>query len=223
LASVAKPWRKKAFVILARVSPLCLRCDQLRAENRFADTAGLEPEMLNLTADYKARATELPELFRDVFAASESEDEGRAVGSLVADLLNSTPDDDLVGVLALDRDALVGCVLFSRLHYDQDPRQVFLMSPVAVRTDRQKLGVGQKLISFGLEQLRLQGVDFVTTYGDPAYYGKTGFQPITDAVAQPPMPLSMPFGWLGQSLTGSDEPLSGPSRCVSAFNKPEMW
>ncbi|WP_170328883.1 GNAT family N-acetyltransferase [Ruegeria arenilitoris] len=179
--------------------------------------------MLNLNADFKARAVELPELFREVFTASESEDEGRAVSALAADLLNTTPDDDLLGVLAMDRDVLVGCILFSRLHYDQDPRQVFLMSPVAVRTDRQKSGIGQKLIGFGLEQLRLHGVDFVVSYGDPAYYGKTGFQTITEEVAQPPMPLSMPQGWIGQTLSGDQKPIEGPSRCVSAFNRPELW
>ncbi len=179
--------------------------------------------MLNLTAEFKARAAELPGLFRDVFTASEGEDEGRVVSELAADLLNSTPEDDLLGVLAVDRDVLAGCILFSRLHYDQDPRQVFLMSPVAVRTDRQKSGIGQRLIGFGLEQLRLHGVDFVVTYGDPAYYGKTGFQPITEAVVRPPMPLSMPQGWIGQSLSGDQTPIEGPSRCVSAFNRPELW
>ncbi|MES0824191.1 GNAT family N-acetyltransferase [Ruegeria sp. SCP11] len=179
--------------------------------------------MLNLTADFKARSTELPGLFRDVFAASEGEDEGSTVGTLVQDLLKTTPDDDLQGVLALDGSALAGCVLFSRLSYDQDPRQVFLMSPVAVRTDRQKSGIGQKLIGFGLDELRLQGIDFAVTYGDPAYYEKTGFQQITETFAQPPMPLSMPHGWLGQSLTGAETPIEGPSHCVNAFNKPALW
>ncbi|WP_217356180.1 GNAT family N-acetyltransferase [Ruegeria arenilitoris] len=183
----------------------------------------MEPKVVNLSADYKTRAAELPGFFRDVFSASESEEEGRVVSALAADLLKSTPEDDLLGVLAMDRDALAGCILFSRLHYDQDPRQVFLMSPVAVRTDRQKSGIGQKLIGFGLEQLRLHGVDFVTTYGDPAYYSKTGFQPITESIAKPPMPLSMPHGWLGQSLSGDETPIEGPSRCVSAFNRPELW
>ncbi|KUJ82368.1 hypothetical protein AVO44_01555 [Ruegeria profundi] len=179
--------------------------------------------MLNLTAEYQAWSDELPALFRHVFTTSEGEAEGLAVSSLSSDLLNSTPKDDLVVVLALDDRLLCGCILFSRLHYDQDPRQVFLMSPVAVRTDRQKTGIGQKLISFGLGHLRKQGVDFVVTYGDPAYYGKSGFQPITETDAQPPMTLSMPHGWLGQSLRKSNMPIKGPSRCASAFNKPELW
>ncbi|WP_051927631.1 GNAT family N-acetyltransferase [Ruegeria halocynthiae] len=180
--------------------------------------------MVKLTADFRARVTELPGLFRDVFAASEGEGEGRAIGALVDDLLATTLDGDLLATLALDGDEVAGCILFSRLRYDQDPRQVFLMSPVAVRTNRQKTGIGQKLIRFGLDELRRNEVDYAVTYGDPAYYGKTGFQPITDTFAQPPMPLSQPHGWLGQSLNGVDaSPLSGPSHCVSAFNRPELW
>nr|WP_254443501.1 N-acetyltransferase [Ruegeria atlantica] len=181
------------------------------------------PALLNLTTNYKARVAELPGLFRDVFTASESAEEGHAVGALAEDLLSTTPEDDLICVLALDGSVLSGCVLYTRLSYDQDPRQVFLMSPVAVRTDRQKTGIGQKLISFGLEELRLQGVDYTVTYGDPAYYQKVGFQQITENFAQPPMPLSMPHGWLGQSLAGSETPIEGPSQCVSAFNRPELW
>jgi len=74
-----------------------------------------------------------------------------------------------------------------------------------------------------LEDLRSLDVDFVVTYGDPAYYGKVGFQPITEEFARAPLPLSQPHGWLGQSLTGRAAPIAGPSRCVRAFNRPELW
>jgi predicted N-acetyltransferase YhbS len=39
------------------------------------------------------------------------------------------------------------------------------------------------------------------TYGDPSYYAKVGFMPISEADAQAPFPLSHPEGWLAQSLT----------------------
>lgn len=180
--------------------------------------------MLKITWDYNAYATELPELFRDVFTASEGEEEGAVIGALVSDLLETTRRDDLHAAISHDGPQVLGCILFSRLRFDQDPRQVFLMSPVAVRTDRQKAGIGQRLIAFGLDELRRDKVDFVVTYGDPNYYGKTGFFPISEKVAQAPLPLSHPHGWLGQSLTGAEmAPFKGPSHCVRAFNKPELW
>ena len=76
----------------------------------------------------------------------------------------------------------------------------------------------------GRSDLRQKGVDFVVTYGDPNYYSKTGFNQITEEFAQAPLKLSLPEGWLGQSLSNQDErPLIGPSRCVPALNKAELW
>ncbi|WP_271947370.1 GNAT family N-acetyltransferase [Ruegeria faecimaris] len=180
--------------------------------------------MIELSFGYKNQSSRLPDFFYDVFSASEGGEEGRAIQSLIRELLKTEPDQDLQGCVATDGGDLLGCIMFSRLTFDQDPRRVFLMSPVAVRTDRQRGGIGQKLITFGLDQLRAQGVDFAITYGDPSYYGKTGFLPISEAFAQPPMPLSQPIGWLGQSLSGSQaDPMVGPSRCVSAFDRPDLW
>ncbi len=179
--------------------------------------------MIEFTSGYAGFEAQIPSFYGEVFTASEGAAEGQALTSLVQDLM-ATRDDDLRCYLARDGDVLLGCILFSRLFYDEDPRNVVLMSPVAVKTDRQKAGIGQKLIRFALDDLKGQGVDFAITYGDPAYYGKTGFKPMTEDFARPPQKLSQPQGWIGQSLAGGDAaPLSGPSRCVPAFDKPELW
>ena len=61
-------------------------------------------------------------------------------------------------------------------------------------------------------------------YEDPKFYGKAGFEPLPENVLQSPMALSMPFGWLGKSMTG--EPIQKrhdrPS-CVEAFRNPAYW
>ncbi|QMU56914.1 MAG: hypothetical protein GKR98_01030 [Boseongicola sp.] len=38
-------------------------------------------------------------------------------------------------------------------------------------------------------------------YGVINFYAKIGFPRITEGIAQAPLPLSYPKGWLGQSLT----------------------
>ncbi|WP_170759685.1 GNAT family N-acetyltransferase [Ruegeria lacuscaerulensis] len=180
--------------------------------------------MLQLSFGHKGWETAILDVFRDAFTASEGADEGLVIRALVKDLMATTPEDDLFAYVAFESDTVQGCIFFSRLNYDEDPRRVFLLSPVAVRSDRQKAGIGQKLITFGLKDLRQRRIDFAVTYGDPAYYCKVGFQPISEEIAQPPLPLSQPHGWLGQSLSGSEvTPIAGPSRCVSAFNRPELW
>ena len=179
---------------------------------------------MKLTSDKQNWSDALPEFFRQVFADSEGASEGEAIAALVSDLLADTPEDDLRAAIAHDGSELQGCILFSRLRFEQDARRVFLMSPVAVRTQRQRTGVGQKLIAFGLDGLRQTGADVAVTYGDPGYYGKSGFMFISEKVAAAPLPLSHPHGWLAQSLAGGKmAPLKGPSRCVSAFNRPELW
>ncbi|MEM1368308.1 MAG: GNAT family N-acetyltransferase, partial [Cyanobacteria bacterium P01_H01_bin.15] len=98
------------------------------------------------------------------------------------------------------------------------------LSPVAVCTDCQGQGIGQSLIKCGLQELKKNGVKFVTTYGDPAFYSKVGFEQISQLAIASPHPLSQPQGWLGQSLAA--EPIRnipGRCTCVKALDNPEYW
>jgi predicted N-acetyltransferase YhbS len=162
-------------------------------------------------------------LFTDTFAASERAEEGALIGGLVEKMLE-TPAQELRVFTASDAGQLLGCICFTRLTYPEDPRHVMLLSPVAVATAAQGKGVGQALITHGLNALRAEGIDVAITYGDPAFYGRVGFQALTEEMAPPPLPLSHPEGWIGQSLSGADlSPLKGPSSCVAALNKPDYW
>ena len=179
---------------------------------------------MDFTTDGRDRADEIVALFEAVFGASEGADEGRMIGGLARHLLRTTAAEDLVICSCRDGGALVGCILFTRLTFAEDPRTVFLLAPVAVATDRQREGIGQALLRYGLETMRARGADVAVTYGDPAYYGKVGFAPVGTDIVAPPQPLSMPHGWQAQSLTGAPlEPLKGPSRCVEAFDAPAYW
>ena len=179
---------------------------------------------LDFSSDYKNRADEIAALFEATFTDSEGADEGQLIGRLARDLIAKTKDEDLFVFSSWDGDALTGCIMFSRLGFDQDGRTVFVLAPVAVATDRQGQGVGQKLLTFGLDALRAAGVDVAITYGDPNYYSKVGFAPITEEVAKAPLKLAYPEGWLGQALAGGPlEPLKGTSRCVEALNSSDYW
>jgi putative acetyltransferase len=99
-----------------------------------------------------------------------------------------------------------------------------MMAPVAVATERQGKGIGQRLIAHGLDALRQEGVDIAVTYGDPAFYGRVGFNPVSEADLPAPQPLNQPQGWIAQSLTDAPlTPLRGPARCVAAFDDPALW
>lgn len=157
------------------------------------------------------------------FSASEGEEEGRQIGHLVRDLIAGTGDRDLYGFVAVDREAVAGAIFCSRLTFERDV-EVFLLSPVAVHPDWQGVGIGQALITHGLRTLKDRGVQVVTTYGDPAFYGKVGFRPLSEEVIAAPVALSQPEGWLGRSLTEEAiEPIPGRCSCVEALNDPAYW
>ena len=171
----------------------------------------------------KSSHAELVEFYTQTFTESESADEGRTVGELAEAVLDKTAEPDLFIFTAYDGGTVIGCILFTRLTYQNDPRTVFMLSPVAVKSDRQGRGVGQNLIRFGLDYLGEQGVDAATTYGDPNYYIKTGFNPVSIDQMPAPMKLSYPHGWLAQSLNCELKPFKGPCICVDAFKNPEVW
>ncbi len=179
---------------------------------------------MDLLAGAAGREAALAALFESVFAASEGAEEGRLVGGLARDLLARTPHADIRPFAAVEDGRPVAAALFTRLAYPEDTQVVFLLSPMAVATARQRRGVGRALILHALGALRAEGVHVAMTYGDPAYYARAGFLPVPEARARPPLPLSQPHGWLGRSLTDAPmPPIRGPSRCVPALDRAEFW
>lgn len=179
---------------------------------------------MNYSTDYTTHAESIAELFASTFTASEGAEEGALIGALVCRLIEETAREDLRVFTAWEDGALLGGICFTRLTYSGDPRTVFMMAPVAVATAHQGKGIGQRLIAHGLEALRQEGVGIAVTYGDPDFYGRVGFKPVSEADLPAPQPLNQPQGWIAQSLTEAPlTPLSGPARCVAAFDDPALW
>lgn len=179
---------------------------------------------MEFSSDCGDDAAAIIALFEEAFAASEGAAEGRAIAGLVRDLLARTPTADRLVFTAIKDGALLGAIMFTRMSYTEDERVVFLLSPVAVRPAAQGEGVGRALIAHGLDVLRRAGVDVALTYGDPAYYARVGFVPITEEIAIAPRAMTQPEGWLAQSLTDRPlDPLKGSARCVAALDDPAFW
>lgn len=168
-------------------------------------------------------AAEIERLFIKTFSDSEGQTEGEMIGHLTRDFMSDTPKGDLYCFVAREDEQIVGSIFFSRITFECEVK-AFILAPVAVRTDYQGKGVGQKLITFGLNSLSKDEVDLAITYGDPNFYSKVGFQSVTEAVVPAPLTLQHPEGWLAQSLRGDKiQSIEGKSSCVEALNKPEYW
>lgn len=169
-------------------------------------------------------ADEVIALQRETFAASEGEAEGAVIAELTGNLLATDPADHVVSCSAHDESGLAANIIFSRLFFENDPRRAFVLGPVAVKTDRQRQGVGQALLRWGLGEITRRGADVAVTYGDPAYYPRVGFQVVTVEDVPPPHKLQWEGGWMAQSLTNEKlTALKGPSACVPAFARPDYW
>jgi len=179
---------------------------------------------MEIRTGFKDDRTSIVGLFTSAFSESEGPEEGRAIGQLAQTLLDRTPQND-IHVFSAWRDGVIaGCIVFTRLDFVGESREVFMMAPVAVATAWQGQGVGQALISHGLDALRGHGVDVAVTYGDPAYYARTGFAPVSQQVIPAPLPLSQPEGWQAQSLNDRAlEAMAGRATCVAAFDNPDYW
>lgn len=178
---------------------------------------------MNFSLYNSNQTQEVINLFTAVFSNSEGQEEGLLIGKLVTELIATTDAQDLLCFVATDTDKIIGCIFFSRLIFDSNTN-AYILSPVAVHTEHQGQGIGQQLISFGINHLKDINVDLVFTYGDPKFYSKVGFTHVSEEFVKAPLKLTYPEGWLAQSLTDNSVKLiSGVSRCVDALNNQVYW
>ena len=84
----------------------------------------------------------------------------------------------VISIVACDKGAIVGHILFSRMAVEADGRPVDALglAPVAVLPERQREGIGSKLIVAGLRQACALGTEIVFLVGEPDYYRRFGFE-----------------------------------------------
>lgn len=93
-----------------------------------------------------------------------------AEARLVDDL--RTAGDSIFSLVAVDNGTVVGHALFSRMNA---PFPALALAPVAVLPERQRMGVGSRLISEGIARSEAAGWLGIFVLGDPAFYRRFGF------------------------------------------------
>jgi hypothetical protein len=85
-----------------------------------------------------------------------------------------------------------------------------LLGPLCAAPDRQGRGIGSALVQAGFERLRADGVTTVLVLGDPAYYGRFGFEAGHDIAAPYDLPPAYVAGWQALSLVAGHAAAARP-------------
>ncbi|MDC0434776.1 N-acetyltransferase [bacterium] len=92
---------------------------------------------------------------------------------IINDLRN---DGDLIlSLVAVDHKEVIGHVAFSPITVNNIGDNWYGLGPISVLPQRQRSGIGTRLINEGFRRLTELGANGIALIGDPNYYGRFGF------------------------------------------------
>jgi len=140
---------------------------------------------------------------------------------LLRELLSE--EDNIISLVAISDGILVGHILFTMCGIAGRSEKVGLLGPVAVSPHIQRQGIGSALIQEGLNKLKSEGTTQVHVLGDPAYYGRFGFEP--DSKVSPPydLPPEWQTAWQSIGLHGVKPKLDGTLSVPNPWHQPTLW
>ncbi|SMP79239.1 hypothetical protein SAMN06265222_13010 [Neorhodopirellula lusitana] len=156
------------------------------------------------------------------------EGEGPVIVMLVDEMLDDVSGEPMLSLVAETDDGLVGHLLFTSVKIEPDHSHISarILAPLAVVQNRQRQGIGGRLIQAGLRQLTGSGVDLVFVLGYPDYYSRFGFKPagVQGLQAIYPIPPQSADAWMVAEMTpGTIENCKGTVRCSKALDHPKYW
>lgn len=120
------------------------------------------------------------ELVEDVFAKSDSPEEGKTVRRLVEEIRAKKyylPELELVMVDEKEEE-VIGYAMFSRFHIEgRYEDELLILTPVAVKTELQRQHISKDMLEYGFEKAKGMGFKAVLVEGNPKNYNPRGFMP----------------------------------------------
>ena len=140
---------------------------------------------------------------------------------LLRELLSE--QDNVLSLVAIGDGKLVGHIVFTMCRIAGHPEKVGLLGPIAVAPHLQRRGIGSALIQEGINRLKSEGATQVNVLGDPAYYGRFGFEP--DRHVKPPyeLPQEWQTAWQFINLDGLTPHVGGRLSVPEPWRQPTLW
>lgn len=104
---------------------------------------------------------------------------------------------------------VVGHTMLSEVELAGAERRLLILTPLAVRPDRQRLGVGAALVRAAAEAAEARGEPLVLVEGVPAYYPRFGFRSASELGLERPDARIPDAAWLALPLTRYDPSVRG--------------
>lgn len=113
-----------------------------------------------------------------------------------------------LALVAVVEDEIAGHVMISHaeLRSDVGDRRISMLSPLAVRPDLQRSGIGSALVRDATSIADERGEPLIVLEGSPTYYGRLGFEPAER------------YG-IGMDLPGWAPPEAAQVRTLRAFDR----
>lgn len=115
---------------------------------------------------------------------------------------------------------IVAHTMLSRVWLEGPDVAVLILTPMSVRPDRQRQGVGRALVEAALAAADDCGEPLVLVEGVPSYYPQFGFRSATELGLERPDPKIPDAAWMVRRLTAYDPALRGRVVYPSFFPPP---
>ena len=144
---------------------------------------------------------------------------GPEVAALVDRIRSSEHYVPELALLAEDDSGVTGHVMLSWVGLESEARdRILCLSPMSVRTDRQRRGVGSLLVEAVLGLAEARGEPAVMLEGVPAYYPRFGFERARALGFEPPREGIPDEAFMVRRLSGYEPALAGRIVYPPAFD-----
>jgi putative acetyltransferase len=172
------------------------------------------PEPISIRPEEPADHDAVERVVRAAFARHPDE-----VALLVERIRASAAYVPGLALLAEDESGVVGHVLLSFVPVaGGSRRELLILTPMSVRPDRQRLGVGSRLIQEVLSRAEAAGEPAVLVEGIPAYYPRFGFERASPLGFGAPHASIPDDAFMVKKLPGYDSALAGRVVYPEAFD-----
>lgn len=164
------------------------------------------------------------ESIQAVYLSAFSDSESQPIALLAENLLDEVTNPKTLSLVAEANDSVIGHVAFSPITIEQKDWQGYILAPLAVNPEFHGQGAGSALIKEGISQLSSLNINRVFVYGDPAFYGRLGFNAENASGFLPAYKLQYPFGW--QAIILKEDCLESSTHnihCVESLNHEDLW